>query len=150
MGVEIERKFLVKDDSFKKLAFTSSDIKQGYLNRIPERVVRVRIKGEKGYITIKGKTEGASRLEFEYEVPLKDAEEMLRLCEPPVLSKTRYEVMGDDGLKWEIDEFHGAREGLIVAEVELNSADQPVVLPSFISEEVTGDPRYFNSNLTNN
>lgn len=150
MGVEIERKFLVKDDSFKTYASEVSEIRQGYLNREPERVVRIRIRGNRGYLTVKGRNIGASRLEFEYEIPLKDAEEMLSLCVPPILSKSRYIVVGEDGLRWEIDEFHGHREGLVLAEVELNSADQPVILPSFISEEVTGDPRYFNSNLLTN
>lgn len=150
MGVEIERKFLVKDNSFKASASDVSEIKQGYLSRDPERVVRVRIRNDRGYLTVKGRSVGATRLEYEYEIPLKDAEEMLCMCKPPVLSKTRYVVVGEDGNKWEIDEFHGDREGLVVAEVELNSADQPVILPSFISVEVTGDPRYFNSNLLTN
>ncbi len=147
MGIEIERKFLLKNRSYRDSAYKSCEIKQGYLSREPERVVRVRIRDNKGFITIKGKTIRATRLEFEYEVLKEDAEKLLLLCNPPILSKTRFYFKGDDNLIWEIDEFHGEREGLVVAEVELKSEDHPVSIPAFIGNEVTGDPQYYNSNL---
>ena len=147
MGVEIERKFLVKDESYKKLSNKQIKIQQGYLNRDPERTVRVRTCDSRGFVTIKGKTVGTTRLEFEYEVPLQDAQKMLALCIPPILSKTRYIVVGTDQLIWEVDEFHGDRAGLTVAEIELNKEDQLFSIPYFIGIEVTGDPRFYNSNL---
>lgn len=147
MGIEIERKFLVKNFSYRDKAERFIEIKQGYLCREPERIVRVRTCDSKGFITIKGKTVGATRLEFEHEIPLFDAELMLQLCIPPILSKTRYIIIGVDNLIWEIDEFHGHREGLTIAEVELKREDQPVSIPEFVGKEVTGDPQYYNSNL---
>lgn len=147
MAKEIERKFLVKDDSYKAMAKTLLRIKQGYLSRKIEATVRVRIIGGSGFLTVKGANEGATRDEWEYPIPAVDAIEMLNRCaEPPVIDKTRYKV-DFDGLVWEVDEFHGDLEGLIVAEVELPSEDHDISLPPFIGREVTGDPRYYNSAL---
>lgn len=147
MGKEIERKYLVKGDEFKKLAKGIS-YRQGYLSTVKERTVRVRTIDDKGYLTIKGITVGATRVEYEYDVPYKDADDMLsNLCEKPLIEKNRYKIPFE-GLVWEVDEFFGDNEGLIVAEVELESEDQNIPMPSWIGEEVTSDPRYFNSNLT--
>lgn len=146
MALEIERKYLVNGTSYRGLASHSVQIRQGYLSRIPEHTVRVRTKGEKGYITVKGKNHGAVRLEYEYEIPVTDASEMLGICEPPIIEKIRYYVP-QEGLTWEIDEYLGARKGLTVAEIEIDSIDQSFSKPSFIGEEVTGNPEYYNSNL---
>ena len=146
MGLEIERKFLVKNDSFKDIAISHSNIRQGYLSREPERTVRIRIKDDRGFITVKGKNSGAVRLEFEYEIPFADAEKMLGLCSGKILDKTRYNVKFG-GYLWEIDVFHGLDEPLTVAEIELPSADASFEIPDFIGEEVTGNPRYYNSML---
>lgn len=146
MGVEIERKYLVKDMSFKEMASDCTEIRQGYLNRNPERTVRVRTRGDKGYITVKGKNEGMSRLEFEYEIPFSDAIVMLTLCEPPIIEKHRY-VVEYKGMMWEVDCFHGAKEGLVTAEIELPSENKAFEVPPFVGEEVTGEPQYYNSNL---
>lgn len=149
MGKEIERKFLVNNDSFRLLAKGTS-YRQGYLNSAKERVVRVRTTDDKGFLTIKGITTGATRLEYEYEVPLKDADEMLNeLCEKPLIEKNRYKI-DYEGFVWEVDEFFGENRGLICAEVELETEDQPYEKPEWIGEEVTGDPKYFNSNLIQN
>lgn len=145
MGKEIERKYLVKNTDWKAAA-TGTLFRQGYLNSAKERVVRARTMGERAALTIKGITTGATRLEFEYDIPLADARELLELCEQPLIEKTRYKV-DHAGLTWEIDEFHGVNEGLIVAECELESEDQAVELPDWVGEEVTSDPRYYNSNL---
>jgi CYTH domain-containing protein len=147
MGTEIERKFLVTGDSWKSA--DSTYYCQGYLNRDRERTVRVRIAGEKGILTIKGISTGASRQEFEYEVPLVDAKEMLELCEKPPIEKYR-RVVQHAGMAWEVDEFLGDNEGLIVAEIELESETQSFEMPDWIGEEVTSDPRYFNSRLSIN
>jgi len=125
---------------------TAIRIKQGYLNSEKERTVRVRIKGEKGFLTVKGKTVNASRLEFEYEIPKSDALQLLKLCERPIIEKIRYEVPLN-GNVWEIDEFEGINKGLIMAEVELESENQAFIRPDWIGEEVTSDIRYYNSNL---
>lgn len=146
MALEIEHKYLVKDSSYKTLAKTCSIIRQGYLSRVPERTVRVRTINKSGYITVKGKNSGDTRLEFEYPVPYQDALEMLELCEPGIIDKTRY-IVEYEGLKWEIDEYHGSREGLVVAEVEIPHSGFKYSLPPFIGEDVTGDPSYYNSNL---
>ena len=146
MGIEIEHKFLVKNDSYRSMAVSESEIMQGFLSRIPERTVRVRVRGDKGFITIKGKGCGAAHPEFEYEVPLDDAKQMLSMCEPPVINKTRYIVM-HDGNRWEIDEFHGELQGLVIAELEVISEDYRFSLPPFVGLEVTGDRRYYNSQL---
>ncbi|MBT4035379.1 MAG: CYTH domain-containing protein [Candidatus Marinimicrobia bacterium] len=149
MGQEIERKFLVTATTYRELA-EGTHYKQGYLNSQKERVVRVRTIDETGYMTVKGITKGATRLEYEYKIPAKDADELLeQLCEQPIIDKHRYKVpMGD--FVWEIDEFHGENDGLTVAEVELLSEDQEFPKPEWIGEEVTGDPRYYNSNLIAN
>lgn len=147
MSKEIERKFLVTSDAYKSVSVSSSEIRQGYLSRNPDATVRVRLRGDKGYLTVKSRNKGISRDEWEYEIPAADAAEMLdRLCDGPVLSKTRYIVATESG-NWEIDEFHGRLEGLVVAEIELPAADTPIALPSFIGREVSDDPQYYNSNL---
>ena len=143
---EIERKFLVTAKTYRELA-KGTHYKQGYLNSQMERVVRVRTIDTTGFMTVKGITKGATRLEYEYEIPVKDADELLeQLCEQPIIDKHRYKVpMGE--FIWEIDEFHGENEGLIVAEIELESEYQEFTKPDWIGDEVTSDPRYFNSNL---
>lgn len=146
MGVEIERKFLVRDESFKGAAFGKERLIQGYLSRDPERTVRVRVKGDAGFITVKGKNEGAARLEFEYEIGREDALEMLRLALPGVIDKTRYYVE-HEGMVWEVDEYHNLGRRLVTAEVEMPSVGTEVGLPQFVGEEVTGNPDYYNSNL---
>ena len=147
MAKEIERKFLVKEGSWRNEKGTR--YRQGYLNSVKERVVRVRTINNKGYLTIKGLTVGASRLEFEYEIPRQDADLLLEICEKPLIEKTRIKVQ-EAGFVWEIDEFFGENQGLIVAEVELESENQDFPKPDWVLEEVTGDPRYFNSNLIKN
>jgi len=144
MGKEIERKFLVKGDSWRAQAH-GKRYRQGYLSTVKERTVRVRVAGDQGYITIKGITVGAARAEYEYEIPL--ANKMLdTLCERPIVEKTRYRLPQDD-IVWEIDEFEGDNRGLIVAEVELKDEQQSYPKPDWLGQEVTGDPRYFNANL---
>ena len=146
MPQEIERKFLVKGDAWR-VPGTGTLYRQGYLSTVAERSVRIRLAQDKGYLTVKGITVGAARAEYEYEIPMEDASEMLNeLCERPLIEKTRYRV-GYRGLVWEIDEFSGENSGLIVAEVELEREDQAVMLPDWLGEEVTADPRYYNSNL---
>ncbi len=146
MGTEIERKFLLKGDAWRSLT-VGTKYRQGYLNSTKERVVRVRTIDDKGFLTIKGITTGATRVEYEYEIPNTEATAMLDdLCEKPLIEKNRYKI-DFDGLVWEVDEFFGENQGLIVAEVELKSEDQHFEKPEWIGDEVTGDPRYFNSNL---
>jgi adenylate cyclase len=146
MAQETERKFLVKDDSYKKLG-KGEYLHQGFLSTNEERVVRVRIKGGQAWLTIKGKTAGATRAEYEYEIPKSDAEYMLQhLCLKPTIEKHRY-IIQHASFTWEVDEFHGENEGLVVAEIELPSEDTPFDLPTWVGEEVTGEPRYFNANL---
>ena len=146
MATEIERKYLVKDTGWKVEA-KGTVYRQGDLSTVKERTVRVRTINDNGYLTVKGITVGATRVESEYEIPAKDAGNMLDdLCERPIIEKTRY-VIEYEGLNWEVDEFAGENQGLIVAEVELTDEDQKIALPDWIGEEVTGDPRYFNSNL---
>lgn len=150
MAQEIERKFLVKGD-FKKLATKSTRITQGYLSSVPERTVRVRVKGDKGYITIKGigSQSGASRFEWEKEIPVEEVNELLKICEPGVIDKTRFLVPAGKHT-FEVDEFYGENEGLILAEVELGSENESFEMPSWIGQEVTGDARYYNSMLMKN
>ena len=149
MGTEIERKFLVTENSWRSLA-AGTRYRQGYLNSAKERTVRVRTIDDKGFLTIKGITTGATRAEYEYEIPVADADALLDdLCEKPLIEKNRYKI-DFEGFVWEVDEFFGENEGLIVAEVELESEDQAFETPEWIGEEVTGDPKYFNSNLINN
>jgi len=147
MGKEIERKFMVKEGAWRNAKGTR--YRQGYLNSAKERNVRVRTMEDKAYLTVKGIAIGASRMEFEYEIPLQDADELLAICEKPLIEKTRYKVQ-EGGFVWEVDEFFKENQGLIVAEVELESEDQEFPKPDWIREEVTGDPRYFNSNLIKN
>ena len=146
-GKEIERKFLVKENWSP--GSEGLKIAQGYLSTVPERTVRVRIKGGKGYLTIKGKNQGISRAEFEYEIPVCDAEELLKMAEQPILSKTRY-LEQQDGFTWEIDVFAGENQGLIVAEIELPDENTTFTAPVWLGEEVSGDVRYYNANLIKN
>lgn len=149
MGVEIERKFLVRDDRWKALG-QGVLLRQGYLSSSPERIVRVRIEGESAVLAIKGRTTGATRSEWEYPIPMADAQAFLdALCERPIIEKRRYRIPYE-GLVWEVDEFLGDNAGLIVAEVELTSEGQVFAKPEWIAEEVTHDPRYFNANLLRN
>lgn len=145
MGVEIERKFLVRELGFLA-GLEGIPYRQGYLSTEVDRTVRIRRAGPHAYITIKGRSVGATRAEFEYEIPLADAEAMLALCIPPVIEKVRHRV-GFAGLVWEVDVFGGVNDGLVVAEVELPSEETMVDLPPWVGDEVTGDPRYFNANL---
>jgi len=146
MPKEIERKFLVKGDAWRGKA-VGKRYRQGYLSLVKERTVRVRTVDDKGFITVKGLSVGASRSEYEYEIPVTDANEMLdRLCERPLIEKTRYRIPMS-GVVWEVDEFAGENRGLIVAEVELESEDQALTVPEWIGREVTADPRYYNANL---
>ena len=145
LALEIERKFLVDEKKVAALNLTGGEkIFQGYLSRNP--TVRVRVKGEKGFLTIKSKNVGIVRNEFEYEIPLADAEELLKLCEPNILQKVRYKVE-HAGKIFEVDIFEGRNQGLILAEVELNSPTEFVDLPDWIGKEVSNNPKYFNSNL---
>jgi CYTH domain-containing protein len=145
MAKEIERKFLLKTDTWRLEKGTK--YRQGYLNTAKERTVRVRTIDDKGYLTIKGINVGATRLEFEYEIPVQEADQLLdELCEKPLIEKNRHKIE-HGGLVWEVDEFFGENEGLIVAEVELQSEDQFFEKPAWVGEEVTDDPRYFNANL---
>ena len=147
MAIEIERKYLIKNDTWRQKVQKSTIIRQGFLNTEPERTVRVRQKGNKGFLTIKVKTEGIARLEFEYEIPLVEAQELLHLCLPHLIEKERFIVL-EKGLTWEIDVFSGNNKGLIIAEVELDSSEQDILLPDWIAEEVSTDARYYNSNLS--
>ena len=145
MALEIERKFLVKEGAWRNEKGTK--YRQGYLNSDKERTVRVRTMVDKGYLTVKGVSRGAVRVEYEYEIPKVEAEAMLDdLCEKPLIEKIRCKIE-HKGFVWEVDEFLGENSGLIVAEVELESEDQKFVKPKWVGEEVTGDPRYFNANL---
>jgi len=147
MAIEIERKFLVADDSWRQHTHNRINYVQGYLSTVAERTVRVRTAGEQAWLTIKGKNHGAIRSEFEYPIPLADARQMLaQLCQQPLIEKWRYQLE-HSGHIWEIDEFCAANSGLIVAEIELSHPDEPFVRPPWLGEEVTDDPRYFNSNL---
>lgn len=149
-GVEIERKFLVrKGDAYKRVAFSCTHIQQGY---IPAEgaTVRVRVRDDHAYLTIKSRSQdgGLSRYEFEKEITLDEAEHLFELCQPGVIDKTRYLVPMKDGHVFEVDEFYGENDGLVIAEVELSAEDEPFELPPFIEREVTGDRRYYNSHLT--
>jgi len=145
MALEIERKFLVKEGAWRNEKGTA--YRQGYLSSAKERTVRVRIIDTNGYLTVKGISRGAVRVEYEYEIPRAEAEAMLNdLCEKPLIEKMRYKIEFN-GFVWEVDEFFGENQGLVVAEVELESEDQIFVKPEWVGEEVTGDPKYFNANL---
>jgi CYTH domain-containing protein len=145
MAREIERKFLVASDAWRGRA-VGVTYRQGYLSTVPERTVRVRTAGNAAFLTIKGLTTGNSRLEFEYSIPLADAEQMLAMCDGPLIEKTRFEIP-HAGKIWQVDEFLGDNRGLIVAEVELESTADRLDIPEWIGREVSGDPRYYNSNL---
>lgn len=146
MALEIERKYLIDLEKISPLE-NGIRIKQGYLSTDKNAVVRVRVKNDKAYLTIKGSNSGIARLEFEYEIPLDEANEMLeKLCQKPVIDKTRY-LINHENHTWEVDVFYGDNEGLVVAEVELSSEDEHINLPIWIKEEVSHDDRYFNSNL---
>jgi adenylate cyclase len=144
MPVEIERKFLVAKDSWRGHA-RGQRYCQGYLSK-GDVTVRVRRAGPRAFLTIKGSGQGIVRPEFEYEIPVEEAEEMFKLCRRPLIEKTRYEVL-HEGVLWEVDEFEGDNTGLVLAEVELEHPGQPVALPDWVGEEVTADPRYRNSQL---
>jgi len=146
MAQEIERKFLTRNDNWKQ-GLQGKLFRQGYLSSAKERTVRVRLVEDKGWLTIKGLTKGISRQEFEYSIPADDASELLEnLCERPLIEKTRY-LLEDQGVCWEIDEFHGENAGLVVAEIELESENQDFPRPDWLGDEVSDDPRYFNSSL---
>jgi len=149
--IEIERKFLVKSNDFKEQAFAQNQIAQGYLSSLPERTVRVRIKGKKGFLTIKGigQQGGMSRFEWENEIPLGEAQELLKLCEKGKIEKTRYEIKSGKHV-FEVDEFYGENEGLIMAEIELESEADTFETPDWLGEEVTNDERYYNAYLSKN
>ncbi|MBQ8829794.1 MAG: CYTH domain-containing protein [Burkholderiaceae bacterium] len=150
MAKEIEKKFLVVSDEWREGA-VGTHYRQGYLNSVKERTVRIRTINDKAFLTIKGLTVGCTRLEFEYPIPFEDCNKLLdELAEKPIIEKTRYKIPAGDGLTWEIDEFHGVNEGLIVAEIELPTEETPFTKPSWLGEEVSSDPRYFNSNLVAN
>lgn len=148
---EIERKFLIKNDGYKTEAFSEKRIVQGFLNTHPERTVRIRIKGEKGFLTIKGRSNktGTTRFEWEKEIPLPEAEALLNLCEKGVIEKTRSEVKVEKHI-FEIDEFSGNNKGLTVAEIELTSENEAFLKPDWLGEEVTGQLKYYNSQLSKN
>jgi adenylate cyclase len=149
--IEIERKFLVQSEEFKAISFAKNEISQGYLNSNPERTVRVRIKGNQGYLTIKGKGNetGMSRLEWEMEIPVDEAKMLRNLCESGVISKMRYEVKFGNHV-YEVDEFFGENEGLVLAEIELKSEDEAFEKPDWLGEEVTNNEKYYNSYLSKN
>jgi adenylate cyclase len=146
MGIEIERKFLVANDTWRAQAQHATRFSQGYLSRDPSRTVRVRIAGEQAFLTIKGATRGATRAEFEYAVPVADAQALLTMCDGPVVEKIRHLCLCD-GMTWEVDEFLGANAGLVLAEIELEDEAQPFTRPAWLGDEVTGDGRYVNANL---
>lgn len=146
MGIEIERKFLIRSDAWRQGA-VGTPFRQGYLHKSEEKTVRVRLAGDRGFLTIKGSRSMLTRSEFEYEIPTADAEALLELCDGPLIDKTRYRV-DYAGHTWEIDEFYGDNQGLIVAEIELDTEETVFEKPEWIGEEVSDDPRYFNSNLS--
>ena len=149
MPQEIERKFKVKNDTYKTLATQKMRLTQGYLSAVPERTVRIRLKGDEAFITVKGKTNEAGTTRFEWEKPISvaEAQQLLTLCESGVIDKTRYLVPNGD-TTIEVDEFHGDNEGLLIAEIELPAEDTPFHHPDWLGEEVTADPRYYNAMLT--
>jgi len=151
MAQEIERKFLVKNDAFKAEAFKKSPITQAYLSSVPGRTVRIRLKGNKGFITIKGKCNdsGISRFEWEKEIPANEAMELIKIAEPGVIEKNRYYIKKGNHI-FEVDEFSGENQGLTVAEIELQQEDESFEKPEWLGEEVTGNMKYYNSMLTKN
>ncbi len=149
MSLEIERKFLVKNDEYKKVAFQQKTLKQGYLNADKNRTVRIRICDNQGFITIKGisNASGTTRFEWEKEIDLEEATQLLTLCEPTIIEKTRFLVKNRNHI-FEIDEFFGANSGLVIAEIELNSENEFFEKPAWLGEEVTGNPKYYNASLS--
>ena len=149
--IEIERKFLVTSDEYKTAAFAKNEIAQGYLNSTPERTVRVRIKGDNGYLTIKGKgnESGMSRFEWEKQIPVAEAKSLLELCEKGVISKTRFEIKAGNHV-YEVDEFYGENQGLVVAEIKLQSETESFEKPSWLGNEVTNNEQYYNAYLSKN
>lgn len=149
MAKEIERKFLVRGTDYRRMAVETREMTQGYLSTTVDATVRIRIAGERAWLTVKSRNHGAERGEWEYEIPVADARGLLTLCPLPPLSKTRYIVPAGNRLKWEVDEFHGPLAPLTVAEIELPTTDTPLPepLPEFIADEVTGNPEYYNSRL---
>ena len=150
MNQEIERKYLVNGESYKQMAVAHHHICQGYISREKTGTVRVRITDDKAYLTIKGKPAVGhfARYEWEKEIDVAEAQELMKLCQGSIIDKTRWIVLAkEDGLKWEVDEFHGKHEGLVLAEIELESEEQVVELPMFVGKEVTDDPRYYNANM---
>lgn len=146
MGIEIERKFTIKEEFIETIinkATKSSTIKQGYISSSPDRSVRVRISNLDAFLTIKGRTKGIRRSEFEYPIPLKDASSLLKLAEGPIIHKVRY-IIEENNNSWEVDIFEGDNRGLNIAEIELESETQKIILPKWINREVTGDNRYYN------
>ena len=146
MALEIERKYKVINDDYREKASCVYNIKQGYLSTQKEATIRVRVKDDNAYITVKGVNNGATRNEWEYPIPYDDAIQMLKLCKGNIIEKERY-IVEFEGYTWEVDEFHGTHEGLVVAEIELGAEDETFPLPPFIGDEVTGNPAYFNSSL---
>lgn len=147
--MEIERKFLVTDDTYIRMAVARYNIRQGYISREKGATVRVRIINDHAFLTIKGKPAKGhfARYEWEKEIDLSDAKALMKLCQGTIIDKTRWIVLTDQNLRWEVDEFHGKHEGLVVAEIELESEDQSFEKPDFIGDEVTNDPRYYNANM---
>jgi len=151
MAQEIERKFLVKNNDFKEESFNQTKIVQGFLSTVPERTVRIRIKGDQGFVTVKGigNESGASRFEWEKEISVQDAIDLLKISEPGVINKIRFNVKSGNHT-FEVDEFYGENKGLIIAEVELDAEDEEFIKPKWLGEEVTGQVRYYNSMLMKN
>ncbi|EAQ43145.1 CYTH domain-containing protein [Polaribacter sp. MED152] len=149
MALEIERKFLVKNNDYKQQAYLTKKIKQGYLNTDKSRTVRVRIQDDKAFLTIKGKSNatGTTRFEWEKEIDKKEAEQLLLLCEPYIIDKTRF-LIKNEHFTFEVDEFKGANNGLVLAEIELNSEQEKFLKPNWLGKEVTGDIRYYNSYIS--
>ena len=149
MGLEIERKYLLKNEDWRKEVESKSIIKQGYLNSNPLRTVRIRITNNKGFLTIKSKNEGSKRKEFEYVIPLTEAQDLILLCEQPIIEKTRY-LVPINNHTWEIDIFEGINKGLEVAEIELSQENESFEIPNWIGKEVTEEIKYYNSQLIEN
>lgn len=148
--MEIERKYLVTSNSYKGLAIARHHIYQGYISREKTGTVRIRIADDQAYLTIKGKPAAGhiARYEWEKEISVDDARELIQLCQGTIIEKTRWIIpAAEKGLKWEVDEFHGKHEGIVIAEIELTSEEQEVKKPDFVGEEVTADPRYYNANM---
>lgn len=151
MSLEIERKFLVENEDFKTVCYQKKLVKQGYLNSDKSRTVRIRIADDKGFITIKGQSNktGTTRFEWEKEIDILEAEQLLLLCEPSIIDKTRFYVKSENHI-FEVDEFYSDNQGLIVAEIELNSENEQFKKPSWLGKEVTGNIKYYNSSLSKN